>query len=212
MAQVKKEAVREAILEAAFRLFRQQGYLETTLQEIAVAARISRANIYVYFHSKFDLLYAAFHPWLAQRLDALEAELAAMGDPRARMRRILTALWRDIPGEANGFANNLMQALSTAAADESYSPELLHLHEKRVATMIERCLPPQRGDADSRALAHILFMAFDGFSMHAHLRSGEACSDAVIDAMTMMVFGQSGAAAPIAAAPAAPSRRARRAG
>src|SRR5688572_19047972 len=82
MAQVKKEAVREAILAAALRLFRKQGYIETTLSAIAAAAKTSRANIYVYFPSKFALFYAVFDPWLQERLAVLERELARIADPR----------------------------------------------------------------------------------------------------------------------------------
>src|SRR5688572_23529928 len=89
MAQVKKEAVRDAILAAALRLFRKQGYIETTLNAIAAAAKASRANIYVYFPSKFALFYAVFDPWLQERLAVLERELARIADPRARLRRIL---------------------------------------------------------------------------------------------------------------------------
>jgi AcrR family transcriptional regulator len=184
LAQVKKEAVRAAIVKAAYRLFRRQGYVGTTLNEIAEAAGISRANIYVYFGSKFELLYALFEPWLQQRLEALERELQAIADPRARLRRILVALWREIPAESNGFANNLMQAVSTAPPDENYSPEVLLKVEARVAAMIDRCLDDDvRRLVDSRALAQLAFMAFDGFAMQAHLRTGEACTDALIDGM-----------------------------
>jgi AcrR family transcriptional regulator len=200
MAQVKKAAVREAILAAALRLFRKQGYVDTTVNEIAAAAKTSRANIYVYFRSKFALFYAVFEPWLQQRLALLEREIAAIADPRLRLRRILAALWREIPSDANGFANNLMQALSTAARDENYSPELLHAVERRVAAMIDGCLPHAPGPrADSGALAHLAFMAFDGFALHAHLRTGEPCSDAVIDTVCGLLF------------PAADRRGARRA-
>ncbi len=189
MAQVKKTAVRDAILGAAFRLFRRKGYSDTTLNEIAAAAGISRANIYVYFRSKFVVLYAVFEPWLQQRLEVLEAELAAIREPRARLRRILVALWRDIPREANGFANNVMQALSTASSHERYSPVLLRAVETRVANMIDACLPRRDHAAiDSRALANLCFMAFDGFAMHAHLRTGEPCSDAVIDTICGLLF------------------------
>jgi AcrR family transcriptional regulator len=189
MAQVKKAAVREAILAAALRLFRKQGYVDTTVNEIAAAAKTSRANIYVYYRSKFALFYAVFDPWLQQRLEMLEREIAAIAEPRARLRRILVGLWREIPSDANGFANNLMQALSTAASDESYSPDVLHAVEQRVAAMIDGCLARAHGPRiDSSALAHLSFMAFDGFAMHAHLRTGEPCSDAVIDALCALLF------------------------
>ncbi len=188
MAQVKKEAVREAILKAAYRLFRKKGYVATTLNEIATAAGISRANIYVYFRSKFVLLYALFDPWLQRRLEKLERDLIPIADPRVRLRRIFVALWRDIPAEANGFANNLMQAVSTASADERYSPASLRNVESRVAAMIDRCLDSEaRRAVDSLALAQLAFMAFDGFSMQAHLKTGETCSDGLIDSMCALL-------------------------
>ena len=201
MAQVKKAAVREAILAAALRLFRKQGYIDTTVNEIAAAAKTSRANIYVYFRSKFALFYAVFDPWLQQRLELLEREIAAIAEPRARMRRILAALWREIPSDANGFANNLMQALSTATSDESYSPEFLRAVRQRLAAMIDGCLAGEAGRANTGALAHLSFMAFDGFAMHAHLRTGEPCSDAVIDTVCDLLF-------PPARAERLPARRA----
>jgi AcrR family transcriptional regulator len=189
MAQVKKEAVREAILAAALRLFRRQGYIDTTLNKIADAAKTSRANIYVYFPSKFSLFYAVFEPWLQQRLATLERELAKISDPRARLKRILVALWREIPSEGNGFANNLMQALSTASRSERYSPSLLHSVEGRVASMIDSCLAVA-SSVDSRAIAHLAFMAFDGFAMHAHLRTSEGCGDAVVDSVCALLLGE----------------------
>lgn len=200
MAQVKKAAVREAILAAALRLFRKQGYIDTTVNEIAAAAKTSRANIYVYFRSKFALFYAVFDPWLQQRLALLEREITAVAEPRARLRRILEALWREIPSEANGFANNLMQAVSTAARNENYSPNLLHAVEQRVAAMIDGCLAGEAGRPNSGALAHLSFMAFDGFAMHAHLRTGEPCSDAVIDTVCDLLF-------PVAREQRRPARR-----
>jgi len=188
LAQVKKEAVREAILKSAYRLFRKKGYVATTLNEIAAAAGVSRANIYVYFPSKFILLYALFEPWLQQRLEALDRELTTIADPKVRLRRILIALWREIPADASGFANNLMQAVSTASAKERYSPAVLHSVEKRVAAMFGRCLDPEAHcHVDSNALAQLAFMAFDGFAMQAHLKTGQTCGDSVIDSMCALL-------------------------
>ena len=46
MAQVKKEHVRTAILDAAFQLFSVHGYAGTTLPMIGKTAQISTTNIY----------------------------------------------------------------------------------------------------------------------------------------------------------------------
>lgn len=112
MAQHKKPAVRDAILGSAFRLFAAQGYASTTLSDIAKDAGISPGNVYIYFASKLEILYAAYDPWLRARVERLEGELVAIVSPRKRLTRLLIAPWRDIPAEENGFLNNIMQAIS----------------------------------------------------------------------------------------------------
>jgi AcrR family transcriptional regulator len=121
MAQVKKKAVREAILAAANDLFTAKGYSGTTLSDIAGTSGVTMSNIYNYFPSKLGILYALYEPWLDHRLDKLAADAARIGDPRKRLRKILLSVLRDIPSANNCFANNVLQALSTLAIDESYS-------------------------------------------------------------------------------------------
>jgi AcrR family transcriptional regulator len=190
MAQVKKEEVREAILRAAERLFRRDGYQATTLARVAREAGISPATVYVYFDSKLATLYAVYDPWLRRQLGALAGRLAAIREPRARLRALLAALWRDIPGWQNCFANNLIQALATSTLRERYDPALLHWVEARVAEVLRDTLPPQRNNSLHHAyLAEILMMAFDGFVIHRRLRRGSACSDACIESMCDFVLG-----------------------
>ncbi|MEO6270207.1 MAG: TetR/AcrR family transcriptional regulator, partial [Lautropia sp.] len=110
MVQRRKEGVRDAILEAAFKLFSEQGYSETSIPAIARGAGISTANVYVYFDSKIDILFTLYAPWLDERLERLGRSLKRVTDPRIRLRKLLLALWRDLPRESNGFANNVMQA------------------------------------------------------------------------------------------------------
>lgn len=190
MAQVKKKVVRDAILQSAFRLFSRQGYEATTLSQIAGSAGVSSANVYVYFTSKLDILYAIYDPWLRDRLTRLERQLEEVRDRRTRLRLLLTALWRDIPGERNGFANNVMQAASISMPEEGYSPTLLGWVEERVAAMLRATLPPDRREALGSALfTHILMMAFDGFVINYHLRPGKHCSAATINLMCRLLLG-----------------------
>ena len=94
MPQVKKPQVRQAILAAAGTLFARQSYQATTLSQIARRARVSSANIYVYFNSKLDILYAVYEPWMRARLTALQARLMRTRTPLARLRLVLRTLWR----------------------------------------------------------------------------------------------------------------------
>lgn len=52
----KQQVVRDAIFEAALELFATNGFDETTVEEVAGAAGISRATFFRYFASKDDLL------------------------------------------------------------------------------------------------------------------------------------------------------------
>lgn len=51
----KKALTREKILDAALECFAQKGFKETTVDEIAKRANVSKGNIYWHFKSKFDM-------------------------------------------------------------------------------------------------------------------------------------------------------------
>lgn len=174
MVQRKKEGVRDAILEAAFRLFSEQGYSETSIPGIAREAGMSTANVYVYFQSKIDILFQLYTPWLLGRLDKLERAQRRVADPQERLRKLLLTLWRDLPRENNGFTNNVMQAVSTSGNGD-YSPALRQLFQSRVAGWISECLatPPDESDM----LASVALMAFDGFAMNVRLAHSPPCND-----------------------------------
>lgn len=175
MVQRKKEGVRDAILEAAFRLFSEHGYSETSIPGIAREAGISTANVYVYFASKIDILFTLYAPWLQERLDKLERAQRRVADPQERLRKLLLALWRDLPRASNGFANNVMQAVSTSGGGSDYSPQLRQLFQGRVAGWISECL--ETSPRDSEMIAGVVLMAFDGFAMNVRLVHGMACNE-----------------------------------
>ena len=191
MAQVKKVEVREAILESAFGLFVSKGYARTTLAEIASGAAVATSNIYVYFGSKLDVLFAIFGPWLHRQLDDLEVRLSQEPDPRRRLRMIFTAIWRDIAEADGGFSHNLMQAISNLGPEEEYSRELLFECEARVSRMIAGCLPPEKASAvdDRHLLAHLAIMAQDGFSINFKLNGPSRRLDAIVEMMCDLLLG-----------------------
>jgi AcrR family transcriptional regulator len=192
MVQHKKTEVREAILEGAFRLFSKHGYAATTLAAIAKSAGVSPGNVYIYFGSKLEILYAIYDPWLRARIAVLEQELAAIKSPRKRLQRLLGALWRDIPAEENGFLNNIMQAISVTDPDEGYRSTLVEWFEERVAALVMDVLPmDRRGRWRKARLAHVLIMAFDGFAIHRHLHPNKSpIDDATINAIAAMLMGE----------------------
>jgi AcrR family transcriptional regulator len=190
MGQVKKTAVRDAIMNAAFRLFAKKGYANTTLAQVAAQAGVSTANVYVYFASKLEILYAIYDPWMRERLARLETEVGALASPYAKVRHVLQTIWRDIPAEENGFVNNIMQAISAYEPGEGYRPTLLKWMEGRIDAMIRAALPPARRRALGRAqLAHLVVMAFDGFILYRRLNPARPCDDATLDLLARLLAG-----------------------
>jgi AcrR family transcriptional regulator len=189
--QVKKAEVRVAILDSAFALFSEQGYARTTQAQIANRAGVAASSLYVYFDSKLDILFAVYRPWLMTRFDELEARMTGISAPRERLETILYAIWRDIPREDNGFVNNLVQAISNLGARDNYSRELLDDCETRISIMIASCIPEDRADlVDARnLLAHILFMAQDGFAISYKINGESKRMDAMVAAMSDMLLG-----------------------
>jgi AcrR family transcriptional regulator len=174
VAQTKKIEIRQAILDAAYDLFSKHGYSDTNISDIARAAGVAPANLYVYFRSKLEILFSIYDPWLTKQVDDLEKSLLRIRDPRQRLRKILATVWRDIPRADNGFANNMMQAIAMTTAREGYSPSLRLTIEERVAKLLDDCLAGLDHNS-SRELANILMMAFDGYALNFHLKGGAVC-------------------------------------
>jgi AcrR family transcriptional regulator len=70
----KKLATRQALEEAALRLFAAQGYEQTTVEEIAEAADVAVRTFFRYFSSKQDVLFGEV---ASDRVGRLRSELAA---------------------------------------------------------------------------------------------------------------------------------------
>jgi AcrR family transcriptional regulator len=85
----KKVKTRAAIREHALRLFREQGYAETTVDQIADAAEVSPSTFFRYFPTKEDVVLAdEFDPLLAEAFRAQPAELTPIQAVRAALRTV----------------------------------------------------------------------------------------------------------------------------
>lgn len=159
-----------AILKSAKQLYSRNGYVNTSMNAIAKDAHISTSNLYNYFDSKLEILYEVYSPWLIGQLRKLEKEVNQIEDSSERFKRILMFIWKDLPATDKGFANNLIQALSTLRPDEQYNRDLLFWFEEFISRLIEPCIKEEyKKYIRNNALAHIISMTFDGYVMNYRL-------------------------------------------
>jgi AcrR family transcriptional regulator len=170
VVQVKRETVRNAILDSAHDLFSERGYHATTLTDIAELAGTGVSSLYSYFPSKIHLFYAVFEPWYRDGLARLERHAKAIAEPREKLRCILLGIWRDMPAENIGLANSHMEALASADPRESKPSPLLRRTEEQLLRMLKTALPAGRRRAASYdLLPNLILMAYDGFVINRRL-------------------------------------------
>lgn len=92
----KKARTRAAIQQHALRLFRERGYEETTVEDIAAAAEVSPSTFFRYFPAKEDVvLYDVLDAKLFAAYRKQPAALSAIDALRTTLRGIYTDLPRD---------------------------------------------------------------------------------------------------------------------
>lgn len=102
---------RSRILDAALDVFSAHGYRGATLDQIAVAAGLSKPNILYYFNGKEDIHVTLLSQLMETWLDPL-VEMDAEGEPLEEIldyvRRKLD-MAKDLPRESRLFANEILQ-------------------------------------------------------------------------------------------------------
>ena len=133
----RRDRQRDAILRAAARLFRERGFADTGMRDIAEAADLSAANLYHYFDGKDDLLVLlpgprarshARRPW--------PRRAATSPSATERLRLVLTAHVHTLLDEVEGATAHLQI--------ESLPPALRSAIVKKRDRYEQRAAPPDR--------------------------------------------------------------------
>lgn len=139
-----KERTRRRLLAEAERLFRTQGFDETTVEQIAEAADVAKGTFFNYFESKNSILgailYASTQPLLAEPPGA-----GAPADERIRL--LMTALWEALAPYHHIARRMMSQAMTHPPQEPEIEP---HLTPARTLTGLIR-----EGQAQGRFRAEI---------------------------------------------------------
>jgi AcrR family transcriptional regulator len=128
------------LIQAAGRVFARRGLHQASVEQIAAEAGYTKGALYANFASKEDLFLALLEERFADRIEALDAELARPGSPEDHARAggadFIAYLQRDAEWERLFF-----EFAAHAARDDTFRGELLERWNaliERMASLIER--------------------------------------------------------------------------
>jgi len=104
----RSEARRREILRAAATVFRERGYNEAGMRDIADAADLSPGNLYYYFKGKHEILFFCQDRALDQMLASLEQAQKQDGRVAARLYTLIQAHLHCMLGDLEGSIAHLM--------------------------------------------------------------------------------------------------------
>ena len=86
----RRSPTSERIIAAARLLFLERGYRDTSLDDVATHAEVTKPTVYSHFQSKEGLLLAMVEAHVAENAKVLTTSLASSGDTRADLHRFGT--------------------------------------------------------------------------------------------------------------------------
>lgn len=96
------------ILRAAGRQFRDRGFAETGMRDIAEAAALSPANLYNYFEGKHEILYFCQDNSLDRLIAALDHARRLRGSAAHKIRFVIASHLRCVLDEVEGAAAHFL--------------------------------------------------------------------------------------------------------
>ncbi len=162
-----EKARRKQILEAALACFMESGFHETTVDDVAAAAELSKGAIYTYFPSKSDLFLGAVDYYQRQKI-ARARDLFTDGDTAFARLEKLAELF--LGGEESQVAGEGMLELefrSEAFKNPEFRQKLVETHRRwhdfLIAIIEEGVASGEfRSDIDPQAAAAILVATVEG--------------------------------------------------
>ena len=112
----KAEETRERILDAALRLFRERGFDETTMRDIAAEAEVATGAAYYYFRSKEELVVAFYVRTAEEAREIVPKLLGRSGDLRKRLRALIDLKLKQFADD-----RRLLLAIARIGVDPSHS-------------------------------------------------------------------------------------------
>lgn len=149
--QQKSADTREKILEAALELFREKGFAETSMREVAAQARVATGLAYYYFASK-DAIVHAFYQRAKDDLASLLEEAQKGKKLEARLTAIISVKFRYFAPNRKFLGALMGHAADPANPLSPFAPESRGVREQDLAQFARALAETDTSIPDDMAL------------------------------------------------------------
>lgn len=179
-AAVAKPPMRDALVAAAFQLFLERGYEQTTVDDIVALAGVGRRSFFRYFPSKEDVVFPDHERCLAD----MTAFLAASDDEHEPVRRVCDAarLVLRMYAENPGFSVQRYRLTKKVPGLRAYELSVVWRYERALAEYLRGRLAGRRdGTLQADVIAAAVVAAHNN-ALRSWLRSdGQGDASAAVD-------------------------------
>ena len=152
----KKAATRNALADAALRLFLERGFEAVSVKDIAEAADVSITTLFKHFSSKEALVFDAEADWEAALIAAVQQRPPGQSVPQALLHHF-QGLFREQSAQP-GMAEYLELIRATPALQD-YGRRLWTRHEVALAQAIAEDIGVSPDDVACAVVAHFVLEA-----------------------------------------------------
>jgi AcrR family transcriptional regulator len=181
----RKEARPRELLDAALAVFIEKGFASARPEEIALRAGVSKGTLYLYFHSKEDMLAALIDERFSFRI-AVESHASAghAGASRDLLRSVMTAWCSKLAqGDAGGvFKLVFAEARAFPALAQFWLHEIIEPLRDVISPIVARGIA--RGEfrtVDPDLVVHSLVLPIVMVCLHRHATGPSARDDPLTD-------------------------------
>jgi AcrR family transcriptional regulator len=179
---MKESAARTRILDVASRLFYEQGYNSTGINQIIDEAAIARASLYNHFPSKRDLLSAYIRRAENIWFDELDVFVAGIKDPKLKLLAFFD--YRIARQTKSNYGGCQFTKIGAELPKEDLAAFALIDHQKNrlkeyIMSLLNKIKLSKDHLLNNEMLTETIFLLFEGATVHASIAKN---SDALKEA------------------------------
>jgi len=188
--QRRSTETRERLFRAALRLFAEQGFAETTVEDITNAADVGKGTFFNYFPSKEHILIA-FSDMQLSKLQATVDQMRARPEPMRSFFRAMTLRMTEEPSKSPDVVRALLQANLSSSSVRSVMLERSARAEGLLTQLVQ--IGQERGefrrDVPALELAQVFRQTIFGTLLMWSLHGDASLSDRIERALEVLWMG-----------------------